>query len=148
MFDDEDLYCQVVLTEDTNEDGTMDWQDGANALKTIIKDKINGGDIMADSFIHVGYNFASGAQQPFLKVADNMKRLSNLIDGFDQILVLKGYANEGHDSGHSDYDDINHRAGDAEDMQKAAEIMQGINSIMGIHINHSESYPEAKMYND
>ena len=148
MFDDEDLYCQVVLTEDTNEDGTMDWQDGANALKTIIKDKINGGDTMADSFIHVGYNFASGAQQPFLKVADNMKRLSNMIDGFDQILIFKGYANEGHDSGHSDYDDINHRAGDAEDMQKAAEIMQGINSIMGIHINHSESYPEAKMYND
>ena len=148
ILEDEDLYCQVVLTEDTNADGQMDWQDGANALKTIIKGKINGGDKMADSFIHVGYNFASGAQQPFLKAADNTKRLSNYLDGFDQILVFKGYANEGHDSGHSDYDDINKRAGGAEDMQKAAEVMQDINATMGIHINHSECYPEAKMYSD
>jgi len=148
MFADEDLYCQIVITEDTNEDGAMDWQDGANALKTINKDKINGGDKIADSFVHVGYNFASQVQHPFLKVADNMKRISNYIDGFDQVLVFKGYANEGHDSAHADFDDINKRAGGAEDMQKAAEILENINSVMGIHINHSEAYPEAKMFQE
>lgn len=148
MYPDEDLYCHVVLTEDTNEDDALDWQDGANALKTIIRRKINGGDKVSDSFIHVGYNFASQVQQPFLKIADNMKRLSNYIDGFDQVFILKGYANEGHDSAHADYDDINKRAGGAKDMQKCAEIIEDINSVIGIHINHSEAYPEAKMYNE
>lgn len=43
------MYCQVVLTEDTNEDGIMDWQDGTNALKTIIDDKIVGGETVRNS---------------------------------------------------------------------------------------------------
>lgn len=148
MYEDEDLYCQVVLTEDTNEDGIMDWQDGANALKTIIDDKIVGGETVRNSTIHVGYNFSSVVQHPFLKVADNMKRLSNYMDGFGQILVFKGYANEGHDSGHADYADINQRAGGAEDMQLLTEIIEDIDGVMGIHINHSEAYPEAKMFTD
>lgn len=49
MYEGEDLYCQVVLTEDTNEDGIKDWQDGANALKTIIDDKIVGGETVRNS---------------------------------------------------------------------------------------------------
>ena len=143
-----DLYCKVVLTEDTNEDDILDWQDGANALKTIISDKIPGGKEAARSFFEVGYNFVSEAQQPFLQVEDNLKRMSNLIDGFDQILVLKGYANEGHDSAHADYDDINKRAGGAKDLSAMSEAIEEINSTFGVHINHTEAYPEAAMYND
>ena len=146
--DEEDLYCRIVITEDTNDDGQMDWQDGANALKKLTDGVIPGGDDAARRFFHVGYNFASGVQQPFLKVADNMKRLSNYMDGFVQNLVFKGYANEGHDSGHADYEDINHRAGDAEGMNVAIAEADKINSDFGIHINHQEAYPEAKMFND
>ena len=146
--DEEDLYCRIVITEDTNDDGQMDWQDGANALKKLTDGVIPGGDDAARRFFHVGYNFASGVQQPFLKVADNMKRLSNYMDGFGQNLVFKGYANEGHDSGHADYEDINHRAGDAEGMNVAIAEADKINSDFGIHINHQEAYPEAKMFND
>lgn len=146
--DDNDLYCRVILTEDTNDDQQPDWQDGANALKTLVGDKIPGGGEAARSFFEVGYNFASGAQQPFIKVGDNLKRMSNLIDGFSQILIFKGYANEGHDSGHSDYDDINKRAGGVEDLNAMTEAIEDINSIFGIHINHSECYPEAKMFSD
>ena len=146
--DEEELYCRVVITEDTNEDNTINWQDGANALKKLTKDLIPGGDTAARSFFHVGYNFASGVQQPFLKVADNMKRLSNYLDGFSQQLVFKGYANEGHDSGHADYQDINKRAGGAEAMNIAIAEADKINSNIGIHINSQEAYPEAKMYND
>lgn len=79
--DEEDLYCRIVITEDTNDDGQMDWQDGANALKKLTDGVIPGGDDAARRFFHVGYNFASGVQQPFLKVADNMKRLSQLYGG-------------------------------------------------------------------
>lgn len=146
--EEEDLYCRVILTEDTNADNQLDWQDGANALKQLVGDRVPGADNAARSFFEVGYNFASGAQQPFIKVGDNLKRMSNLIDGFSQILVFKGYANEGHDSGHSDYDDINRRAGGAEDLNAMTDAIREINSIFGIHINHSECYPEAKMFND
>lgn len=126
-----DLYCKVVLTEDTNEDDILDWQDGANALKTIISDKIPGGDQAARSFFEVGYNFVSEAQQPFLQVED----------------IFKGYANEGHDSGHADFEDVNRRAGGADDMNIAIAEADKLNSNFGIHINHHEAYPEAKMFN-
>ena len=146
--DEEELYCRIAIAEDTNDDEVVNWQDGANALKQLTEGLIPGGDTAARSFFHVGYNFASGTQQPLLKVADNMKRLSNYLDGFSQQLVFKGYANEGHDSGHADYQDINKRAGGAEDMNVAIAEADKINSNIGIHINSQEAYPEAKMYND
>lgn len=146
--EEKDLYCRVAITDDTNSDSQMDWQDGANALKKLTSDAIPGGHTAARRFFHVGYNFASGAQQPFMKVADNMKRLSNYMDGFGQNLVFKGYANEGHDSGHADYEDVNKRAGGAEGMNIAIAEADKINSDFGIHINNAEAYPEAKMFND
>ena len=139
--------CQIIVTGDTNGDSSIDWQDGANALKRLVGGTINGGEVVQDSMIHVGYNFVSEAQQPFLKIADNMKRLGNLMDGFEQILVFKGYANEGHDSGHSDFADINKRAGGSEDLIKMTDAIEGIGTF-GIHVNHSEAYPEAKMFTD
>lgn len=146
--DEAELYCRVVITEDTNGDDIVNWQDGANALKKLTTGIIPGGDQAARSFFHVGYNFSSGAQQPFLQVADNMKRLSNLIDGFGQQLVFKGYASEGHDSGHADYENVNQRAGGAEDMNVAVEEADKIHSNVGIHINSQEAYPEAKMFSE
>lgn len=146
--DEENLYCRVAIAEDTNGDDIINWQDGANAVKKITNGVIPGGDQAARSFFHVGYNFASGVQQPFLKVADNMKRLSNYMDGFGQQLIFKGYANEGHDSGHADYQDINQRAGGAEDMNIAIAEADKINANLGIHLNNQEAYPEAKMFND
>lgn len=109
---------------------------------------IPGGDRAARSFFHVGYNFASGAQQPFLKVADNMKRLNNYMDGFSQQLVFKGYQNEGHDSCWGDYQDVNKRAGGAEDFNVAIAEADKMNSNIGIHLNNTGVTPEAKAYGD
>lgn len=146
--DETEMYCRVAITEDTNDDDVVNWQDGANALKKLITGIIPGSDQAQRSFFHVGYNFASGAQQPFLQVADNMKRLSNYMDGFSQQLIFKGYANEGHDSGHADYEDINKRAGGAEGMKIAIAEADKLNSNFGVHMNSQEAYPEAKMFND
>ena len=146
--DEKDLYCRIAITEDTNDDKVMDWQDGANALKKLTNGIIPGGDRAARSFFHVGYNFASGAQQPFLKVADNMKRLSNYMDGFSQQLVFKGYQNEGHDSCWGDYQDVNKRAGGAEDMNVAIAEADKLDSNIGIHLNNTGVTPEAKAYGD
>ncbi|MEG2454805.1 MAG: LamG-like jellyroll fold domain-containing protein [Oscillospiraceae bacterium] len=140
--EERELYCRVVITDDTNSDAVVNWQDGANALRKVIGG-ITPGDEQA-----ARYNFSSGVQQPFLQVADNMKRLNNYIDGFSQQLIFKGYANEGHDSGHSDFEDINRRAGGADDMNVAIAEADKISSNFGIHINHHEAYPEAKMFND
>ncbi|OUP48085.1 endo-alpha-N-acetylgalactosaminidase family protein, partial [Lachnoclostridium sp. An181] len=146
--DEENLYCRIAITEDTNGDDIMDWQDGANALKKLTDGIIPGGERAARSFFHVGYNFASGAQQPFLKVADNMKRLSNYFDGFSQQLVFKGYQNEGHDSCWGDYQDVNSRAGGAEDMNVAIAEADKLDSNIGIHLNNTGVTPEAKAYGD
>ena len=145
--DETELYCRVVITEDNNGDGKVNWQDGGNALRKVVGGITPGDEQAARSFFHVGYNFSSGVQQPFLQVADNMKRLSNYIDGFSQQLIFKGYANEGHDSGHADFEDINRRAGGADDMNIAIAEADKLNSNFGIHINHHEAYPEAKMFN-
>ena len=145
--EENDLYCRVVITEDTNGDKEVNWQDGANALKKLTDGIIPGSENAARRFFHVGYNFASGVQQPFLKVADNMKRLSNYMDEFEQNLIFKGYNNEGHDSGHADYDDINQRAGGEQDMNVAIAEADKINSDLGIHLNVMGACPEAKMFN-
>lgn len=139
--------CRIVLTQDANADGTVDWQDGAIALRRLTDGTIPGADRVRRSMVHIGYNFVSEAQNPFLKVADNYKRLGNLLDGFEQIVLLKGYANEGHDSGHADYADVNRRAGGARDLNLLTDIVrrEGLGTF-GIHLNHAEAYPEAKMY--
>lgn len=141
--------CRIVLTRDANADGAVDWQDGAIALRRLTDGTIPGADRVRRSMVHIGYNFVSEAQNPFLKVADNYRRMANLLDGFEQILLLKGYANEGHDSGHADYADINRRAGGAKDLNLLTDSLARERlGTFGVHINHAEAYPEAKMYDD
>ena len=66
-------------------------------------------------------NFGSQAQDPFLTTLDNVKRVAMHTDGLGQSVLLKGYASEGHDSGHPDYDNIGDRLGGAEDMNTLME---------------------------
>ena len=64
----------------------------------------------------IAMNFGGQAQNPFLTSLDNVKRVALNTDGLGQSVLLKGYANEGHDSAHPDYADIGKRIGGAEDM--------------------------------
>ncbi|WP_169853209.1 endo-alpha-N-acetylgalactosaminidase family protein [Anaerohalosphaera lusitana] len=140
-------WCKVIITRDRNGDDLIGWQDGAIAYRDIQQDRF-GAETIQSSISHVAMNFASVGQNPFLRILDNVKKLSHYIDGFGQTVLLKGYASEGHDSGHPDYGNINEKAGGAEDMQFLCEKAKEYNAMIGVHINHTEAYPEARAFSE
>lgn len=140
-------WSKVILTTDRNDDGIVDWQDGAIALRGQLN-RIPGSETLRGSYAHIAMNFAGMAQFPFLRILNNVKKLYLYTDGFGQMLELKGYASEGHDSGHPDYGNINARAGGSGDLNMLVESAANFNASIGVHINHSEAYPEAKAYTE
>ena len=44
--------CRIVLTQDANADGTVDWQDGAIALRRLTDGTIPGADRVRRSMVH------------------------------------------------------------------------------------------------
>jgi endo-alpha-N-acetylgalactosaminidase len=139
-------WAKVVVCGDMNGDGQVDWQDGAIALRNILKPRY-GADKLRNSICYIVMNFESLAQNPFLRVLDNVKKFSNLIDGYGQLVELKGYQSEGHDSAHPDYGgNYNVRAGGLADLNFLIEKAAAYHAAIGFHINHTESYPEARSY--
>ncbi len=140
--------AKVALASDRNEDGVIDWNDGAIAFRDIynipqgtevIKDTVNYRIIM---------NFASMAPNPFLETADNVRKVFLATDGLPQALLLKGYGNEGHDSANSEYADIAEREGGVEDFRELIKIAHKYNTEVGVHVNAQEAYPESNSFSD
>lgn len=141
-------YIKVILADDRNHDNKVDWQDGAIALREVYPEPF-GADMLRNSYATITMNFASCAQYPFLRQFDNIKKFYLATDGFGQMLELKGYQSEGHDSAHPDYaGNYNERAGGKKDLAFLAKEARKYNAHIGVHINHSESYPEAKAFDD
>ena len=141
-------WAKVVVCADMNGDGAVDWQDGAIALRSVLKPRF-GAEKMRNTICYINMNFCSLAQNPFLRTLDNIKKFSNLIDGFGQMVELKGYESEGHDSAHPDYGgNYNRRAGGLEDLNFLIKKAADYNTDIGFHINHTEAYPEAKAYSN
>ena len=78
---------------------------------------------------------------------DNLKKVYLHSDGLGQMILLKGYGSEGHDSGHLNYADIGKRIGGASDMKYLLEEGKDFGARIGIHVNASETYPESKYFN-
>jgi endo-alpha-N-acetylgalactosaminidase len=142
-------WAKVVVTPDANHDKTVDWEDGAVAFRSIMVEP-NGGDQVKDRVItHIPFNFASQATHPFLRALDDVKRISLSTDGLGQMAILKGYASEGHDSGHPDYGgNYNLRAGGLTDLNTLLEQGKSWNAAFGVHVNATESYPEANAFSE
>ncbi|MDQ8738776.1 endo-alpha-N-acetylgalactosaminidase family protein [Paenibacillus sp. LHD-38] len=141
-------WSKVMITPDRNGDGIVDWQDGAIALRET-RTSIPGADMLRNSYAHIVMNFASMAQYPFLRILDNVKKFYLYSDGFGQMIELKGYQSEGHDSGHPDYgSSFNARAGGLTDLNLLVDRALEYHAAIGVHINHSEAYPEAKAYSN
>lgn len=137
---------KVVITGDENNDGTIDWQDGAAAYRTIMNNPV-GSELVPDRVaIRIAMNFNSHAQNPFLMTYDNAQKVYLNTDGLGQSILLKGYGSEGHDSGHLNYADIGRRIGGAEEMKKLLAQGREIGATFGIHVNASETYPESKYF--
>lgn len=139
---------KVVITNDANKDNKVDWQDAAIAHRLIMNNPL-GTDRIRDLVVErIPMNFASQATNPFTKTLDETKRIYLNTDGLGQFVILKGYGSEGHDSGHPDYGVIGKRQGGATDMEMLCKAAQKYNAFMGVHINGTESYGEAKAFND
>lgn len=137
---------KVILTQDANDDGKVDWQDGAIAYRKIMNNP-KGHEYVKDLVgQRIAMNFGSQAQNPFLTTLDGIKKVYLNTDGLGQMVLLKGYGSEGHDSGHLDYDDIGKRIGGAEDFVKLLELGEKYGARIGIHVNASETYPESDYF--
>lgn len=96
----------------------------------------------------INMNFGSQAQSPFLKVLDGIKRVQLNTDGLGQSILLKGYGNEGHDSGHLNYTDVGQRMGGFEDFKFLMDKVKDYGTDLGVHINVSETYPESPVISE
>lgn len=139
---------KIILTGDRNKDGKADWQDGAIAFREISHEIYKSEEVPDVVAMRIVENFSSQATNPFLLTLDNAKKVYLNTDGLGQSILLKGYANEGHDSGHPDYYDINQRAGGAGDFKDMLAGGADIGAKFGIHVNASEMYPEAKAFDE
>ncbi|MDZ5252090.1 endo-alpha-N-acetylgalactosaminidase family protein [Clostridium sp. LIBA-8841] len=142
-------WSRVVISSDQNNDEVVDWQDGAIAYREHMV-KPYGDDVVKDHVSHVAMNFASQAQYPFDRLTDQVAKYSNYLDGFGQMMLVKGYQSEGHDSAHPDYgNNFNQRAGGVEEFNEMAKVVEEkYNTLVGVHINTTELYPEAKYFLD
>jgi len=140
--------AKIVITNDANADNTIDWQDGAIAFRNIMNNPQGCANIPDLVVQRIPMNFASQATNPFTKTLDETKRVYLNTDGLGQFVILKGYGSEGHDSKHPDYGDIGKRQGGAKDMELLCKQALKYNAFMGVHINGTESYPEAIAFND
>ena len=84
--------------------------------------------------------------EPLPHLLDNVKRVYLNTDGLGQSILLKGYGNEGHDSGHGDYADVGTRMGGVPDMLTMMEEGAELGARFGIHVNASEFYLESKSF--
>lgn len=139
---------KIIITGDQNGDEKTDWQDGAIAFREISHEIFKSSEVPDVVAMRIVENFSSQATNPFLLTLDNAKKIYLNTDGLGQAILLKGYANEGHDSGHPDYYDINKRAGGVEDFKEMLAGGSEIGAKFGIHVNASEMYPESDAFDE
>lgn len=140
--------AKVTIAGNVNGDEEIDWQDGAVAFRDIMHNPYKSEEVPELVAYRIAMNFGGQAQNPFLTTLDNVKRVAMHTDGLGQSVLLKGYGNEGHDSGHPDYADIGERIGGAEDMNTLMTKAAEYGAKFGIHVNAGEMYPEAKAFSE
>ncbi|MGN7357438.1 endo-alpha-N-acetylgalactosaminidase family protein [Paenibacillus sp. SAF-054] len=131
-------WVKVILTPDANGDKVLDWQDGAIAYRDHAQAP-KGSELIKDNMSYISMNIGSTTTSPFLRAFDNAKKISNLTDGFGQIILFKGYQAEGHDDSHPDYGGhIGIKQGGKEDFNFVLSEGKKYNIRGGVHINATE----------
>ena len=139
-------WARAAVVADINGDGAVDYQDGAVALRDLCKDPKVGADTAVSNWSMIAMNVGSEAQYPFLRILDNAKKIYLATDGFGQNIIIKGYQSEGHDASHPDFANYNKRAGGLEDLKVLLKESENYNTKIGIHINHTDVYPESPQF--
>lgn len=142
-------YVRVILTGDRNEDGTIDWQDAAIALRRILPEPLGAKEQHLSVAPHIGYLNSSIAENNFLRMLESVKQVSLATDGLRQYTLVKGYAGEGHDCAHPDYGGhYNLRAGGLDHLNTLFRAGKRWNSDFAVHVNATEAYPEAHAFSE
>lgn len=139
---------KVAITADANGDDQVDWQDGAIAFRDIMYLPEGSEEVKDLVAYRIAMNFGSHAQNPFLMTLDNIKKINAHTDDLGQSLLLKGYGNEGHDSGHLNYKDIGSRMGGVDEFKDLLNQSVDYGARVGIHVNASETYPESPYFEE
>lgn len=142
------LWTEVAVTGDRNGDSKVDYQDGAIARRDDIGTERLGSNEAQNAFSSIAMDVGSIAQYPFLRILDNIKKFHAGTDGFEQLVLIKGYQSEGHDASHPDFANISKRAGGEEDFKLLLNQAGNYGAKIGLHINHTEAYPEAPQYSE
>lgn len=142
--DKEELpWAKIVITEDANADGNVDWQDAAVAHRKYILEEAFGAKDMANNMMYIAFNFASQANDPFLNSLETGKVLYNYMDGFGQMVLHKGYQAEGHDDDIPSYSNVGVRQGGVEDFKTLIGEGDKYNMSIGVHLNATEYHLDA-----
>lgn len=145
---DELPAVKLKFAKDLNNDQKVDWQDSAIAFRSIMNTP-KGAEVVPEMVVQrIPFNFASQATNPFLTTLDETKRLAAQTDGLGQLVLLKGYQSEGHDSAHPDFGLVGKRQGGAKEMNQLVEEGHKYNAKFGVHINNTEAHPEAKYFSE
>src|SRR5690606_30098367 len=136
-------WYEVVLTEDENADGNIDWQDATIGYRNEIFVKPYGAEAIKNNMMYIAFNFASQANDPFLNSLDTGKVLYNYTDGFGQMVLHKGYQGEGHDDDIPSYSNIGIRQGGANDFNYLINEGAKYNLKIGVHLNATEYHLDA-----
>jgi endo-alpha-N-acetylgalactosaminidase len=143
-----ELPCaKVFITADRNGDGRATWQDAAIVYRASMPKPFGHEFVKSTVGENIAMDFASGAQQPFLRILDAVKKINLATDGIGNQVVIKGFSSEGHDSANTEYGGhFTTRAGGLKDFTVLLNEAHKYHARIGIHINASEVYPEAQRY--
>lgn len=142
----EEPWFKVVIAEDGNRDGVADWQDAALLYRAEVKRPFRSEEVKTIVSSQIGFNASHLAENPFLRMFDNMKKCALLLDFLPQDLLVKGYQGGGHDSSVPDYAHPNLQAGGFRDLNYMIDHGREIGLKVGLHINCTEAYPESRYF--
>lgn len=142
----ENPWFKVLIAGDGNRDGRVDWQDAALLYRAEVGRPYRADEVKKLVSSQIGFNASHLAENPFLRMFDNMKKCALLIDFLPQDLLVKGYQGGGHDSSVPDYAHPNIQAGGFRDLNYMIEHGKAMNLNVGLHINCTEAYPESRYF--
>ena len=133
----------VVLAEDLNETGTVDWQDAAIRFRDVMYIAI-GMDKIPDAVVQrLIMPQAGEGNYPFISSLDETKRVYLNTDGLGQIILDK-YHNLGFWGDFSVYDD---HLGGLKDFRKfVADATNEYNGFVGVHSNFTEVFAKTNQF--
>lgn len=138
-------WCKIVITDDCNKDGTVNWQDGAVAYRSIM-DPLSGENLARKTIaVNILLNYWGRQSWTWENGLDYVKRQALATDNFPQIMLVKGAHNQ-YGDGWPSYGDANPLLGGNDALRWLIEEGAKYNVYVGTHTNSVEAYPESPYY--